>query len=235
MCGRYMITAPVTAMAELFDVPERPNLAPRYNVAPMQNAPIVRLRRGDTETSPPSRHLAIHRWGLLPFWAKAEREGAKMINARAETVAEKPAFRDAFKHRRCLVVADGFYEWRTDGKVKQPHAVRLKDGGLFAFAGLWSRWRPKGGGEDVEPIDTFTILTTDANPLVAPIHDRMPVILAAEGYEAWLTGAPDAALRLLRPYPAEAMQVYPVDRRVGAVKNDDPDLITPIPVQQALL
>lgn len=236
MCGRYMITAPVTAMTDLFDVADRPNLAARYNVAPMQDAPVIRLARGeDAESDPGARRLVLHRWGLLPFWAKAAREGAKMINARAETVATKPAFRDAFKHRRCLVITDGFYEWRTEGKTKQPFAIRLRDNALFAFAGLWSRWRPTGDGQGERPVDTFTILTTVSNPLIAPIHDRMPVILPDDAHETWLSGPPQTAQGLLQPYPADRMHVYPVDRRVGNVRNDDPTLIEPIPTQTQLL
>ena len=224
MCGRYLITTPVEAIRQIFEVHEWPNLAPRYNVAPTQSVPII--RRGDG-----GRELVTVRWGLVPFWAKDLKIGARMINAKAETVAEKPAFRDGYKRRRCLVLADGFYEWKKIDGGKQPYLIRLKAAQPFAFAGLWADWTDKGSGERVE---TCTIITTEPNALTATIHNRMPAILAPEAYDLWLD--PDAVdgRTLLGPYPAEAMEAFPVSPRVGNVKNDDPTLIDPMPVQTGL-
>ena len=225
MCGRYTITSPLDAIRALFNVDERPNLAPRFNVAPTQLVPVV--RPGDT---PSGRALVQLRWGLIPHWAKDARIGAKMINARAETVADTAAFREAYAKRRCLIVADGFYEWRRDGKQKQPFRFVLADGGPFAFAGLWSRWRDPAG----ETIESCTIITTAANAVVAPIHARMPVILAPDNYARWLDPANDAR-PLLRPFPAEALTAYPVSPRVNAVRNDDAGLIERAAEQATLL
>jgi len=224
MCGRYSITQPVEAIQRVFHVGERPNLPPRYNVAPTQDVPAV--RRGEDG----ERHLALLRWGLIPFWADDASIGSRMINARAESAAEKNAFRTAFRRRRCLIVADGFYEWQkpaTKGGRKQPYRVTLTDGGLFAFAGLWESWREPASGETVE---SCAILTTDANEDLAQIHERMPVILDPAGYETWLD--PDAdpvdAQALLGPYPSERLTAYPVPTRVNAVANDDPAVIEPL-------
>ncbi len=194
------------------------NLAPRYNIAPSQDAPVVRAADDGG-----ARELAMLRWGLIPPWAKEAAIGNRMINARAETAAEKPSFRAAFKKRRCLVPADGFYEWKLEGTRKQPYRVFLDGGGTLAFAGLWERWR--GGGETIE---SFAILTTDANPLLAPIHDRMPVILEPAAWPAWLEveGTPPEALAaLLAPAPDDALDAYPVSTRVNSPRNDDADCI----------
>ncbi len=220
MCGRYSLTSPVEAMGQLFLFEERPNLQPRYNIAPTQEAPVVGQRPDG------KRGLAMLRWGLVPGWAKDLSIGARMINARAETVAEKPAFRAAFRRRRCLVAADGFYEWKKAAdSPKRPYRAALADGGPFGFAGLWETWRGPEG-----PVKSFTIITTDANPLLAEIHDRMPVILDPADHARWLDPAAAARdlLALLKPYPAEKMTAYPVDRRVGKVQNDDPGLIEPL-------
>lgn len=224
MCGRYSITTPLEAVQRLFKVAERPNMPARYNVAPTQDVPAVRLG-GDG-----ARHLVSLRWGLIPFWAKEAAIGQRMINARSESAPTKPAFRAAFRRRRCLVVADGFYEWRKPagkGEAKQPYRVTLKDGGPFAFAGLWEHWRDPQDGTEIE---SCTILTTDANGVVAPLHDRMPVIVDPADYDTWLDtgGEPDAAAALLKPYPGDAMRAYPVSRRVNNVANDGPDLIEPL-------
>ena len=218
MCGRYSLTTPVEGIRRLFDFAALPNLPARYNIAPTQPAPVVR-RGGDGR-----RELALLRWGLVPSWAKDASIGSRLINARAETVADKPAFRAAFKSRRCLVVADGFYEWRKLGDGKQPYRITLADGGPFAFAGLWERWAPAAG----EAIESFAIVTTDANPRLRPIHDRMPVILDPAGHETWLDGGP-AALTLLRPFPGDALAVHAVDRRVNNPRHDDPACIAPLP------
>lgn len=225
MCGRYMITSPVEAIREAFAVDERPNLGPRYNVAPTQDVPIVRRKAGADASRGAGRSLALVRWGLVPFWAKDLKFGYRTINARAETVATAPAFRDAFRRRRCLVVADGFYEWQKREGGKQPFLIRVKGGSPFAFAGLWESWTDKTSGERVE---SCTIIVTRANALVAPIHDRMPVILAAVDYDAWLDPAAADGQTLLRSYPAEEMEAFPVSTRVGNVKNDDAGLIEPV-------
>ena len=224
MCGRYLITTPVEAIRQIFQVDQRPNLAARYNVAPTQSVPII--RRGES-----GRELVTVRWGLVPFWAKDLKIGARMINAKAETVAEKPAFRDGYKRRRCLVLADGFYEWKKIEGGKQPYLIRLKSAGPLAFAGLWADWKDKESGERIE---SCTIITTEPNALMASIHNRMPAILPPEAYDLWLD--PDAAdgRALLGPFPAEAMEAYPVSQRVGNVRNEGPDLAEPIAVDREL-
>jgi putative SOS response-associated peptidase YedK len=216
MCGRYSITASPEAMRRLFRfVNPVPNLPPRYNAAPTQRLPVVRRdREGKGE-------LALLRWGLVPSWANEPEIGYRMINARAESVADRPAYRAAFRRRRCLVPADGFYEWQRRSGRKQPYRVTMKDGGLFAFAGLWERWN---GGD--EPLETFTIIVTGANDLIRGIHERMPVIIDPADYEAWLEAVDTTIpMALLQPYPAEKMRAYPVGPRVNSPKNDDPQVI----------
>lgn len=188
---------------------------PRYNAAPTQRMPVVRVFDG-------KRELVLLRWGLIPSWAKDPKIGNSLINARGETVHEKPAFRSAFKARRCLVPADGFYEWRKlSGGSKQPYRITMADSSPFAFAGLWERW-DKGD----EPLETFTIITTTANVLVAPIHDRMPVILDPADYDAWLESQDTTIpMALLQPYPAKRMSAYPVSTRVNSPRNDDAAVI----------
>jgi putative SOS response-associated peptidase YedK len=222
MCGRYTLSTPGEVIAELFDLPESPRLAPRWNIAPTQ--PVAVVRTAGTG----GRQLAALHWGLIPSWAKERSIGARMINARAETVAEKPAFRSALRARRCLIVADGFFEWRKAGPRKQPHYVRMRDRRPFAFAGLWERWAP--GAEDV--VESCVIVTTTPNEVLAPIHDRMPVILAPADFTRWLDPEMrDAAavLPLLRPHPAEEMEAYPVGLQVNNPGNDDPACIAPLP------
>lgn len=216
MCGRYSLTTPVEAMAGLFDFAERPNLAPRYNIAPTQEIAVV-LRRDDG-----ARGLRFMRWGLAPSWAK-EIGGAPLINARAETVADKPSFRTSFRSRRCLVPADGYFEWRTTAPGKQPYRIVLKDGGVFAFAGLWDVWRSPEG----MAMESCAFLTLAPNPMLAAIHDRMPAILPPASFAAWLDPKTEAAAlaALLAPYPQELMRAYPVSKRVGQVANDDPGII----------
>jgi len=235
MCGRYSLTTPPEAMRRLFGFEILPNLPPRYNIAPTQEAPIVRPA-ADGTGGDGARDLALARWGLLPRFAKSPADGAKMINARSETVAEKPAFRDAFRKRRCLVPADGFYEWQklAEGPKapKQPWRIGLKGGGPFAFAGLYETWQPpsetEGGGSD--PILSFTILTTDANPAIAKIHARMPVILAPSDHGLWLSAdaGPADLQPLLRPFPAAEMGYYRIGTHVNAVRNDDAHCIAPL-------
>lgn len=210
-------------MVRLYRITEtqRPlNVPVRYNVAPTQDVPVVRAVGGG------GRELATPRWGLVPPWAKEASFGAKLINARAETVDRLPSFRAAFRRRRCLVAADGFYEWRkTEKGPKQPYLIELADGQPFAFAGLWERWEKSPDGR---PLETCTIITTEANPLLRPIHDRMPAILAPASQDAWLDWEGfdvERAKALLNPYPAEAMAAHPVSPRVNDVKNDDPACI----------
>ena len=221
MCGRYTITTPLEGLRAVFLFEEVPNLAPRYNVAPSQDVPIVRL---DPDGK---RVLTMVRWGLIPFWAKDKDISYRMINARAETVAEKPSFREAFKRRRCLVVADGFYEWqKREQGPKQPYYITLKSGGPMAFAGLWERWSDR---ESNETIESCTIIVTDANKLLRPIHDRMPVIIAPENFDAWLdtSGGLEIALALLQPFPPAALEAYAVSTRVNKPQNDEASLIEP--------
>jgi putative SOS response-associated peptidase YedK len=225
MCGRYVITAPVEAMQELFGFEERPNFPPRFNVAPSQDVPIVRRRKEGG-----GRELALVRWGLIPYWAKDASIGHKLINARAEGIAGKPALREAFRRRRCLVPANGFYEWETRGRSRQPWLIRPKDGGLMAFAGLWEAWRDPGSGERVH---SCTIVTTLPNALAGRWHDRMPVILAPEDYERWLDPADADAQALLRPCPEEWLEAYRVSPRVNRPDDDDAELIEPLAPERA--
>ncbi len=224
MCGRFARKSTQAVFAEWFGVclDELPPFATSYNVAPQTAQPVVRFNRDTGQ-----REFALLRWGLVPFWAKDSKIGYSTINARAEEAASKPAFREAMKKRRCLVPADAFYEWqRLDPKSKQPFAVALHSGKPFAFAGLWDVWRPREG----PPLESFTILTTDANELMQPIHDRMPVILAPKDYDRWLEPGDPARppIDLLRPFTAEPMTAWPVSPRVGNVRNNDPDLLNPL-------
>ena len=223
MCGRYTLTAGAPDLVEEFGLDETPELEARYNIAPSQQVPGIILdpRRG-------ARELRWLRWGLVPHWAADPAIGNRMINARSESVADRPAFRDPFRRSRCLIPANGFFEWQAAGPGrKQPHLLRMNDGRTFAFAGLWDRWEPLAG----EPIESFTILTTRPNELAAPIHDRMPVILPRETYGPWLditTGA-DELQSWLRPYPAEEMVAIPVSTRVNDPGNDDASCVEPLP------
>ena len=232
MCGRYTQRRSWSELVRLYritDSPERPNLPPRYNIAPTEDVPAVRIRPSDEE-----RELVLLRWGLVPSWAKDIDIGARMINARAETVAEKPSFRNALKRRRCLVVTDGFYEWQKQPQgPKQPYWIALKGEEPFAFAGLWERWDRAPDGNALE---TCTIITTGANELLRPVHDRMPVILPPDAYEVWLDVESyhgREVADLLRPYPSEALMARPVSRRVNNVANDDPDCIEPVGTEGA--
>lgn len=222
MCGRYSLTTPVEALRGLFGFDARPNLAPRYNIAPTQ--PVAALL-WNAEAG--ARQFAMLRWGLIPSWAKDPAIGARMINARAETVADKPAFRTAFRRRRCLVLADGFYEWKkADDGPKQPWRITCADVAAFAFAGLWERWDSPDG----DTVESCTIVTTNAAPAIGHIHPRMPVILPRGALETWLAGDAAAAGPLLHPYEGE-LAAYPVSRRVNNVRNDDAELIEPVSLE----
>ncbi len=231
MCGRYMMTSPIEALRHMFTLQTGLNLAARYNVAPMQPIPIIRLG-GDDEWQ--GRGLTLAQWGLVPHWMKELPTGRPMINARVETVAEKPFFRGAFAHHRCLIPANGFYEWQVqDSGPKQPYLIHLKGESealpLFAFAGLSEMWTGQEfarGGENA--LESAAILTTSANATIAPLHHRMPVILRPEDYGLWLGEEdvpPKEILSRLTPYADADFAFHPVSRRVNAVANDDAALI----------
>ncbi|OLP17339.1 hypothetical protein BST81_16175 [Leptolyngbya sp. 'hensonii'] len=218
MCGRFTLSPSPEVLAEVFQLAAVPDLSPRYNIAPTQSiAAILQTESG--------RYCKLLRWGLIPAWAKDPQMGARLINARSETVAEKPSFRSAFRQRRCLIPADGFYEWQRTKTGKQPFYFRMQDGSPFAFAGLWERWQGNG---TTEAINTCTILTTEANSLLKPIHDRMPVILQPQDYATWLaptTTQGNVLQSLLRPYEAALMTAFPVTSQVNYPGNDTPDCI----------
>jgi putative SOS response-associated peptidase YedK len=218
MCGRFALIVDASVLADVFDVDPPRDFTPRFNIAPTQEVPIVRADQTG------SRECSLVRWGLVPSWSKDEKIGARMINARSETAAEKPSFRSAIKTRRCLVPASGFYEWVQGPGGKQPHFIHFADARVFAFAGLWERWS-KGTGD---PLDTFTILTTAPNDLMADLHDRMPVILPRASYTEWLEPrplSPDRLQEMLSPPPADGMEAYPVTTHVNRPANDDAECI----------
>ena len=235
MCGRYVSRSEKQRIAETFHaqiIPQDydPDFVPDYNVAPTTLQPVIRL---NSETR--QRELTRLRWGLIPFWAKDLKSASKLaystINARAETVATSPTFREAFKRRRCLIPVDAFYEWqKINTKNKQPYAIALKDDSIFAFAGLWDRWKDKLTGQTLE---TYTIITTDPNELMEPFHDRMPAILPPQEYSRWLDPTDDQnpnqlPLDLLRPYPADKMKSWKVGKKVGNTRNNSPALLEPL-------
>jgi putative SOS response-associated peptidase YedK len=214
MCSRYFLDADGNVIAYTFRVPLNERISRRYNIAPTQEAPVVRV--GDAG----AREAAMLRWGLVPAWAKDIGVGNRMINARAEGIEAKPAFREAMQSRRCLVPASGFYEWKGVPGRKQPYAIDTAERALFAFAGLWERWKPRNG----DPIETFTIVTTDAAPAVRPIHDRMPVIVRPQDEQTWLAGPVEEARALLRPYEGN-LNVRPVSRAVSDPRNETPECL----------
>ena len=219
MCGRFSLTLPVEAMGRLFGFPPdaAPELAPRYNIAPSQPVAVIR-RRDDTL----ARELVLMHWGFIPAWARDPESMRQPINARGETVAAKPMFREAYRHHRCLIPADGFYEWKRSAGGKQPWRIQRADGAPFAFAGLWDRWK----GRDGAVIESCAILTTEANDTVRPIHDRMPVILDIGRFGVWLEASPVEASDAIEPYRG-ALEMFPVSRRINDPTQDDPDLIAP--------
>jgi putative SOS response-associated peptidase YedK len=240
MCGRFTLRTPSNLLIRQFMLDAAPELPLRYNIAPTQNVAVIRRTPED-----PQRQLVLLRWGLIPSWAKDAKIGSTLINARADTVADKPSFRAAFKRRRCLVLADGYYEWqktaaatpaaKSGGKSakkappKQPYYIHMQEGKPFAFAGLWEWW--EGTPEQPGPIETCTIVTTDANELTRPIHDRMPVILPESAYDLWLdpqVQKKEPLLPLLQPFPSDSMQTEAISTHVNSVRNDDAACIEPV-------
>ena len=224
MCGRFTLHTPVDKLVKQFWLNTIPELRPRYNIAPTQLVPIVRSTNNN-----PSRQLDFVQWGLVPSWAKAASIGNRMINARQETVAEKPSFRIPFKRQRCLVIADGYYEWKRTGKEKQPYYIRLSDNSTMAFAGLWESWNGPAHLPLDKPLESCTIITTAANTLTRPIHDRMPVILSPDHWDAWLNLTllnPKSLLPLLQPYNSDDLVADPVSRYVNSPAHDDATCIT---------
>jgi putative SOS response-associated peptidase YedK len=215
MCGRFTLRTAMNILLQEFHAELRHELqlAPRYNIAPTQEIAVVR-------PADDKRELTMMRWGLIPSWTKDPKKAPLLNNARGETVAEKPSFRSAFKSRRCIIPASGFYEWHREGKLKQPYYFRRPDERPIAFAGLWETWND---------IESCTIITTDANELMAQIHDRMPVILAANDYDRWLNPATTDAAKLLVPCPPDELTSYPANPIVNNARNEVPECIEPIP------
>jgi putative SOS response-associated peptidase YedK len=217
MCGRFAFYSPAEATAALFGATAPGNVTPRYNIAPTQDIAAIRADAGGE-----GREFVWLRWGLVPFWAREPSIGNRMINARAETVAEKPAYRAAYRRRRCVVLADGFYEWHREGSVKIPYFISLANGDPFAFAGLWESWQDKDSGESLQ---TATLITTSANEYLASLHHRMPVVLEPERAERWLAG--DNEMLETAAADSPQMRAWPVDRRVNNARNEGADLIEP--------
>lgn len=221
MCGRFTLRVSPEQIAALFSVEQMPPLAARYNIAPTQ--PVLAIRDSYAGNG---REATFLNWGLIPSWATDPGIGSRMINARSETAAEKPSFRAAFKYRRCILPADGFYEWQKVGSGKQPQLIGMKDGSPFGFAGLWEHWEREGS-----VIESCTILTTEPNDLLASVHNRMPVILHPEDYDEWLDRTiqkADPFLHLMRPFPAELMSYRPVSTHVNNPRNEDPACVAPL-------
>ncbi len=223
MCGRYQLTIDIDQIALVFDAEARMAHGPRFNIPPTSTVPVVRRLDADGEAR---RFVDGLAWGLVPHWAREKKIGARMINARAETVADKPAFRSPFKRRRCLVPATGFYEWRREGKAKVPHLIRIRDAEVFAMAGIWSSWTPKDAADDAPPLETFSVLTCDPEGALGDLHHRMPVILHPDHWGLWLDPQSDreTLLGLARGTPAEVLEIYEVDRAVNNVRNQGPEV-----------
>lgn len=218
MCGRFTFDISPELLVEIFGLAETPAIVPRYNIAPTQQVPVIR-RYGDGQN-----HLDFLHWGLIPSWAQDKSIGSRLINARSETVTEKPSFRQAIRYRRCLVLGSGFYEWAQAGKEKQPWYIRLKDGSPMVFAGLWETWKRAEG----TVIESCTMLTTASNRLVEPLHDRMPVILSPDEYLTWLERAttdPTGLKKMFQPYPADMLEMWPVSSQVNSVENASVSLL----------
>ena len=234
MCGRYTLTVTPEMLRTLINFAVTPNLQPRFNIAPTQMAPVVRAQCGAQDgggggNGGGGRKMDMLRWGLIPSWSKDMSVASKLINARGETVAEKPSFSAAYRERRCLIPVDGFYEWRPEGDGKQPFRIGFRGGAPFVFAGLWESWTaPPDAVNAGDVVETFTIITTAANDKLAPIHRRMPVIVDPADFDLWLTGDPANAAEIIRPYPADEMAFYRVSTRVNNVRNDDAECIAPL-------
>ncbi|MBN1764603.1 MAG: SOS response-associated peptidase [Sedimentisphaerales bacterium] len=221
MCGRFALTISPTVLARLFQLADTPSLSPRYNIAPGQEVTAILNQEGQGRT------CRLFSWGLIPTWAKDPAMGAKLINARAETVSEKPAFRESFKNKRCLIPADGFYEWHKKDKTSRPYFIRMQYNEPFAFAGLWQQWQ----SPDQQTRKTCAILTIHANSLLEPIHPRMPVIIPPENYDLWLDttlSTTDRLQKLLHPYPPEKMNCFAVSPLVNSPQHDSPQCIEPV-------
>lgn len=222
MCGRYRLSRRKQIIEEYFDAADwQDDWSPRYNIAPTQPVPVIRQHPKE-----PIRQISTMRWGLIPYWSKDASSAATTINARSETAAEKPAFRDPLKFRRCLIPADGFYEWKRTGAAKQPYCFEVNEGELFAFAGLWDGWKDANG----KWVKTCSILTTTPNAVTSAVHDRMPVILDRESYDLWLDpGMTNVQVisELLKPYNSRLMRSYPISTRINHVANDDEECCLP--------
>ena len=224
MCGRFTLRTPTPVLIDTFRASVAPEWSPRFNIAPTQSIPVVR------QTSNGEREIETMHWGLIPFWAKEPGIGNRMINARSETLTEKPAFRQAANKRRCLVITDGYFEWKKMGKTKQPYWIRMRDEGPFAMAGLWESWRgpPATNQQASDPLLSCTIVTTTSNALTQDVHDRMPVILDPEDWETWLAPertADDEICALMRPFDSDPMKMDAVSTRVNNVRNDDAECV----------
>lgn len=217
MCGRFVLKAPPAELITRFGLDECADYGARYNIPPGTDIPVIR------HSPDGKRVLHLLRWGLVPHWAKDSTIGAKLNNARGESAAEKPSFRDAFKRRRCLVPASGFFEWKAEGKVKQPYYINPKDGKPLAMGGLWESWKMPDGNL----LRTVCIVTVGPNAVMEPIHDRMPVIVPPDRWQDWLTGPVEAIQSLVAPCRAELLQAWPVSRRINKTTDDDPGLIVP--------
>ncbi|MFA6310002.1 MAG: SOS response-associated peptidase [Sterolibacterium sp.] len=215
MCGRFALKAPPSELVTYFTLDECDDFSPRYNIPPTTKIATIR------QTPAGKRFLNLLRWGLVPFWAKDPSIGSKLNNARGETVAEKPSFRSAFKVRRCLVPASGFFEWKTENKIKQPYYISLKSGDPMAFGGIWESWTSLEG----EILESVCIVTTGPNEIMAPIHDRMPVIVGPDHWKDWMTAPAEEIKKLVASYPAEGMQAWPVSRRVSRAGEEGAELI----------
>ena len=220
MCGRFALHAPPAELVSRFGLAASAEFSPRYNIPPGTDIPVIR------QSPEGERVLHLLRWGLVPHWAKDPAIGSKLNNARGESVAQKPSFRDAFKRRRCLVPASGFYEWKAEGKIKQPYYISPKAGEFIAMGGLWESWRAPDGSI----LRTVCIITTGPNAVMEPIHDRMPVIVSPGDWRSWLTGTPEEIAGMVAPYRDEELQAWPVSRRVSKTQDDDAALIEPVEV-----
>jgi putative SOS response-associated peptidase YedK len=232
MCGRFTLRTPAPRLIEIFQVDAIPQLSPRFNIAPTQ---LILCIRAKVEVEVSEREALMMRWGLIPFWAKDASIGNRLINARSETVAEKPSFRNAYRKRRCLIMADGFYEWqKLSDRTKRPHLIHLPEHQPFAIAGLWESWTDKSSdtdpGIESNDITTCTLLTTTANSEMRELHDRMPVILRPEDWAAWLSETSGSQQRdgLLQPLPDGSLQHFPVSTTVNRPANDSPDCVKPL-------